>query len=183
MSNDGPDGNTSLRIVDLPGGAQHVVRAERRVYRSPVGRLLVAIGGRTPEPARVSVTGPDGRSFAPDSAWRHADDGFDRRERRFEYGYLHTARPRPCSRCRAGRYTVEVSRGPETRVERRTVEVRAGADTAVRVALRPLERSRRPRLVQRRPPRPHELRRRLPQAPRGGWPSRRGRRISTWSRT
>ena len=41
-------------------------------------------------PARVSVRGADGRSFAPADAWHHADDGFDRAERRFEYGYFHT---------------------------------------------------------------------------------------------
>ena len=137
VSNEGAGGNTSLRIVDLPGGARHVIRAERRVYAAPVGRLRVAVGSRSPEPARVSVTGPDGRSFAPDDAWRHADDGFDRRDRRFEYGYFHTA-GRDVLTLPAGRYTVEVSRGPEVRVERRSVEIRADADTTLRVTLRPL---------------------------------------------
>ena len=32
-------GNTSLWIVEVPGGRRTEVRAERRVYRSPVGRL------------------------------------------------------------------------------------------------------------------------------------------------
>jgi TolB protein len=138
ISNEG--GNTSLWIVDLPGGRRTEVRADRRAYRSPVGRLHVAVvdprGGALP--ARVSVTGPDGRSFAPDSAWRHADDGFDRRERRFEYGYFHTS-GRDVLTLPAGRYELELSRGPEIRVERRTVEVRARADTTVRVTLRPLD--------------------------------------------
>ena len=69
------------------------MRAERRVYLAPVGRLRLTVtdaatGRRCPHESRV--TGPDGRSFAPDDAWRHADDGFDRAERRFEYGYFHT---------------------------------------------------------------------------------------------
>jgi TolB protein len=135
VSNQG--GNTSLQIVDVPGGATHAVRAIHRQYRSAVGRLELLVGGRAPEAARVSVTGPDGRSFAPDDAWRHADDGFDRRERRFEYGYFHTD-GRDVLTLPAARYTIEVSRGPEIRVERRTVEIRAGADTTVRIALRPL---------------------------------------------
>ena len=121
-------GNTSLWIVDVPGGRRVPVRADRRVYRSPVGRLRVAVfdpRGR-PLAARVSVTGPDGRGFAPDSAWRHADDGFDRRERRFEYGYFHTS-GRDVLTLPAGEYQLEISRGPETRVERRTVTVRADA--------------------------------------------------------
>ena len=133
-------GNTSLWIVEVPGGRRAEVRAERRVYRSPVGRLRLSVqdaGGR-PLPARVSVTGGDGRNFAPDDAWRHADDGFDRRERKLEYGYFHTM-GREVLTLPAGRYDVEVSRGPETRVEHRTIEVRAGADTALRVGLRPLD--------------------------------------------
>jgi Tol biopolymer transport system component len=68
-------GNTTLRIVEVPGGTRREVRAAHRIYRSPVGRLRLWVAS----PARVSVTGPDGRSFAPDDAWRHADVGFDRR--------------------------------------------------------------------------------------------------------
>ena len=137
VSNEG--GNTSLWIVDLPGGARSAVRAASRVYQSPVGRLRLAVadGRGAALAARVSVTGPDGRSFAPDDAWRHADDGFDRRERRFEYGYFHTAGHDQLT-LPAGRYSVEVSHGPAYRVERRTVEVRAGRDTTLRLSLRPL---------------------------------------------
>jgi hypothetical protein len=131
ISNQG--GNLSLRIVDLPGGQQAPVRIERRVYRHPTGRLRVVVSS----PARVSVTGPDGRSFAPDDAWRHADDGFDRQERRFEYGYFHTAGMSVLT-LRAGRYEVEVSRGPGVRVERRSVEIVPGRTSMLDVALRPL---------------------------------------------
>src|SRR4029079_10881392 len=112
--------NTSLRIVEVPGGAGSEVRARHRVYRSPVGRLRLTVAS----PARVSVTGPDGRSFAPDDAWRHADDGFDRRERRLEYGYFHTA-GRSELTLPAGRYNVEVSRGPARPVDQREVQVPA----------------------------------------------------------
>jgi Tol biopolymer transport system component len=127
-------GNTSLWTVAVPGGARQEVRARHRVYRSPVGRLALAVAS----PARVSVTGPDGRSFAPDDAWRHADDGFDRRERPIEYGYFHTT-GRAELTLPAGRYTVEVSRGPAWRVDRRAVEIAAGRTTPLRVTLRPLD--------------------------------------------
>jgi hypothetical protein len=84
------------------------------------------------------VLGPDGRSFAPADAWHHADDGFDRAERRFEYGYFHTGGSAALT-VPAGRYRVEVSRGPEYRVARRTVEVAAGATAPVRLSLARLE--------------------------------------------
>jgi TolB protein len=137
VSNEG--GNTSLWVRDVPGGARTPVRAERRHYRSPVGRLRLRVTDARGAvvPARVSVTGPDGRSWAPDDAWRHADDGFDRRERRFEYGYFHTTGLDSLT-LPAGEYAVEVTRGPETRVERRTVAIRAGHNSTLRVSLAPL---------------------------------------------
>jgi TolB protein len=133
------DGNTSLWVVEVPGGRRERVRPTQRIYRSPVGRLRVVVteAGR-PAPARVSVTGPDGRSFAPDDAWRHADDGFDRREREFEYGYFHM-QGRAVLTVPAGRYGVEVSHGPEYRVVNRTVEVSPDAPATVVVALRRLD--------------------------------------------
>jgi len=133
-------GNTSLWIVEVPGGRRMEVQAARRIYRSPVGRLHLDVtdAGGAAMPARVSVTGPDGRSFAPDDAWRRADDGFDRSERRFEYGYFHTA-GRSLLTLPVGSYAVEVSRGPEYRVERRSIRIRAALDTTLRLPLRLLD--------------------------------------------
>ena len=72
-------GNPALQVVEVPGGRITPVRAERRIYREPVGTLRLAIvdaRGR-PMPARVSITGADGRSFAPDDAWRRGADQDD----------------------------------------------------------------------------------------------------------
>ncbi len=131
------NGNTALRIVDVPSGNSQSVQAKRRVYRDPVGRLqLTVIDAQTGRlaPARVSITGTDGRSFAPDDAWRHADDAFDRRQRGFEYGYFHTTGTSILS-VPAGAVTVEISRGPEYRVVRRRVVVSADSATSMRVVL------------------------------------------------
>ncbi len=118
-------GNTEIRLLDIPGGRRLTLRPERRVYRDRVARLrITVVDGVTGQitPARVSITGADGRSYGPDDAWRHADDGFDRRERSFEYGYFHTMGasrvPVP-----VGRVELEVSRGPEYKVWRRSIEV------------------------------------------------------------
>jgi TolB protein len=131
------DGNTALFVVEVPGGGIQRIRAERRIYREPMGRLALTVvdraSGRT-VPARVSVEGADGRSFAPDDAWRYADDGFDRRQRKVEYGYFHT-RGSSVVTAPAGSLTVEVSRGPEYRVVRRTIAVRPDSTTALRIVL------------------------------------------------
>jgi Tol biopolymer transport system component len=137
ISNEG--GNTSLWIVDVPGGRRQPVAVERRSYRGPVGRLRIVVTdsatGRETS-ARVSVLGSDGRSYAPDDAWRYSDDGFDRTERKFEYQYFHTAGSSTLT-LPTGTAEIEVSRGPEYRVESRRFPVSEG-DQVVRVSLRRL---------------------------------------------
>ena len=121
-------GNTSLGIVSVPGGALTRVEARSRRYLHPTGtlRVFVADAASKPLPARISVTGPDGRSWAPDAAWRHADDGFDRTERKFEAGYFHATGSAQLT-LPAGAYTVEVTRGLEYARMVRNVTVTAGA--------------------------------------------------------
>jgi len=134
VSNEG--GNTSLWVIELPGGRRQQVTIRERRYREPVARLALEIvdeRGR-PAPARVSVTGPDGRSWAPDDAWRHADEAFDRSERAFEYGYFHAA-GRVGLTVPAGRVAVEVTRGPEYRIARAELTLAPGGSRAHRVVL------------------------------------------------
>jgi TolB protein len=130
------DGSPALRIVDIPGGrVQRIVTSARR-YRTAVGMLRIAItdsaGGAMP--ARVSITGPDGRTYGPDDAWWHADEGIDHRSRAFEIGYFHTT-GRSALTVPPGRYTVIVSRGPEHAIVRREATVEPNATIDLRVAL------------------------------------------------
>jgi hypothetical protein len=129
-------GNTSLWVLELPAGARREVRIARRRHLAPVGTLRIAVtgAGGAVLPARVSVRGEDARSHAPADAWHHADDAFDRAERRFEYGYFHTAGTATLT-LPAGRYHVEVSRGPEYRVVSRAVSIAPRAATPLRVSL------------------------------------------------
>ena len=181
--------------LHLERGRQHVALDRRRAGRqrrtgcAPSGESIARpsdgsrlSGDRRAQRAAVAGASlghrPDGRSWAPDDAWRHARRRLRPARADVRVRLLPHVPGGLADRCPAGEYAVEVSRGPEYRVERRTVEIATqGRTTAVRVALRPLGRSRRPGLVQRRPARPHELRRRLPQRPRAGSRSRRGRRI------
>jgi Tol biopolymer transport system component len=129
-------GNTSLWVLELPAGARKEVRIGRRRPLGPTGTLRISVAGAggSALPARISVRGEDGRSHAPEGAWHHADDAFDRAERRLEYGYFHSAGSASLT-LPAGRYAVEVSRGPEYRVVDRTVQVAPGGVTPLRVSL------------------------------------------------
>jgi hypothetical protein len=134
VSNEG--GNTSLWVLELPEGSRKEVRIDRRHSLRPHGTLRIAVvgSGGSNLPARLSVRGEDGRSHAPADAFHHADDAFDRADRPFEYGYFHTSGPAVLS-LPAGRYFVEVSRGPEYRVVNRTAQVAADTVTPLRVSL------------------------------------------------
>jgi Tol biopolymer transport system component len=127
---------THLEIVDVPGSA-HPIDLGRRQPFAPRGTLRVTVSDaltRQPLAARVSVMGPDGRFFAPDDAWRYADEMFVRGRSRFEYGYFH-ARGKAELDLPPGRYQVEVSRGPEYSIGRDEVEVRAGRVAATGLGL------------------------------------------------
>ncbi len=130
-------GNTELMLLDLPGGRRHAVAVKKRIALGPVATLEIQVvdaRNRREMPARLSVIGPDGRSHAPDDAWRHADDHFDRSERKLEYGYFHTASV-AALRVPAGTLTVEAARGLEYGVVRRSVTLAAGAHERLTIAL------------------------------------------------
>jgi TolB protein len=130
-------GNTALRIVDVPGGQITRLRVATRHYREAMGFLRIVVteaGTARAVPARISITGGDGRSYAPDAAWRHADDAFDRKERPLEVGYFHT----PGSSTiivPAAEMSIDVVRGLEFAPETRHVSVAAGQRVILHVAM------------------------------------------------
>lgn len=131
------EGNTSLWIVDVPGGKRERLVARTRRYHAPVGRVVVTVldsTTRRPLASRLSIRDSAGRFFAPDNAWRHADEAIVRDEQRFEYGYWHS-RGTDTLTLPAGRYTLDAWRGPEWRTIRRQLEVRADTVTRQRVIL------------------------------------------------
>ncbi|MBS0377354.1 MAG: CehA/McbA family metallohydrolase [Proteobacteria bacterium] len=120
------EGNTAIHLLRIPGGDSRTLRAVERITLHPTGTLHLRITDESgsPTPARVVVTGADGRAYAPARAWMHHAE-FDRNEQPFEARYFHTA----------GEDSVQLPPGP-TRVEvykglarapvRASVTIRAG---------------------------------------------------------
>ncbi len=127
VSNEGR--NTSLWLLDIPGGRREQVSVTDYKYRDPVGRLDISIGDDQGRPlsARISVTDASGRGHAPDSAWWHADDGFDRKTRAFEYTYFHSDGTSSLT-VPTGTYQIEVVRGLQYRPEKISVLVKPGSN-------------------------------------------------------
>ena len=133
-------GNTSLWIQTIPGGAQQPVAAEERHYLRSVGRIRIRVeddAGHLTS-ARIFATAADGRAFASDDAWMHADDSFVRSERPFEPHYFHTTGTSTVT-VPAGSATVGVMKGFEYRFDQKTVDVKPDQTVEVRVRLQPFE--------------------------------------------
>ena len=129
------DGNTSLWLQDMIGGAAQRIVAKKQHYKIPMGQLTVAVhDDRGAAPSRISVIGGDGRAYAPADRWMHADDGFDRSVQPFENHYFHC--PGTCAlSVPRGTATITVTRGLDHALEQRTIDVGAKpaqADIALR---------------------------------------------------
>jgi Tol biopolymer transport system component len=133
-------GNTSLWVQRFPGGPQTQIVPRRRHYLKPMSRVTLTVldNAGLPTAARISITDEDGRSYAPDDAWMHADDSFDRTAHPFEAHYFHTAGKSEIS-VPAGRVEIEVMKGFEHRVERRQLQVKPEQTFPVIIRLRPLQ--------------------------------------------
>jgi len=131
------DGNTSLWIQTIPGGAQTEVVARNRKYLKPMGRLALRVIDSRGKPvaARVFVTGADGRAYAPDDTWMYADDSFNRAERPFEPHYFDTAGTSELS-VPPGTVQVDVMRGFEYAFEQNRLEVKPDTTASLTVPLK-----------------------------------------------
>ena len=133
-------GNTSLWIQEALGGAQTQVVPKERHYLKAMGKVTIRVvdaAGR-PAPARIFLTGEDGRAYAPDDAWMQAEDNFVRSERPFESHYFASSGIAEVS-VPAGRVEVEVMKGFEFRFEKKSLEVGEGQTASLAVRLEPLE--------------------------------------------
>lgn len=125
--------------MDLPGGAAHVVTPQVRKWRRPMGQLSLTVRDETGTavPSRISITGSDGRAYAPDNAWMHADDNFDRADRTEEDHYFHSAGTSALT-LPAGPATIRIWHGLEHAVETRKITIAPNREADLAVALHPL---------------------------------------------
>jgi hypothetical protein len=125
-------------VQALAGGAHTLVNAAERKYKTPRAALHLSVRDEKGAivPARISVVANDGRAYAPDDAWMHADDGFDRSLQPFENHYFHCAGDCTVD-VPVGSTHVVVTRGMDYAVAQRDVQIKAAGATA-QIALAPL---------------------------------------------
>ncbi len=132
------NGNTSLWIQNVLGGKTNELRIQKRVYQNPVATLTLSILDEAGDqvPARVSIKGSDGRSYAPYDAWMHADDAFDRAKQQYETHYFHS-KGLSTIELPLGKAEVTVWRGLEYNIHKQAVNI-SDKSTVVSVKLQPL---------------------------------------------
>ena len=125
-------GGLELWLQDVTGGAQQRLDVRERRWLAPTGRLELRLqdAAGQPLPARVAVTDARGLFHAPAGARIHADDGYDRAERRWEAHYFHS-RGDDVIEVPAGEVTVELLHGFGRPLEVRHLSVAAGATAVV----------------------------------------------------
>jgi hypothetical protein len=135
---DNRDGSTTLRVLDIPGGATHTVAATQRRNRLAQGQLILDIVDEhgTAVPARVAVLASDGRAYAPDAAWMHGEEGFNRAALAAETRYFHCAK-RCVMSLPTGPAQLWVQHGFAYAPWQKTVTVEAEHTTEIRAALEP----------------------------------------------
>jgi TolB protein len=128
--------NSNILIQEISSGARRELNLRNRKYAHD--RALLQIYCRDegkPAYARISVTDEKGRFYAPEDAWIHADDGFDRSERPYERHYFYSTFRGFSIHVPAGKYEIEVARGLENNLERKFAELSTGETKQVQIKL------------------------------------------------
>ena len=132
------NGNTELWLQRYEGGGQWQLQIAQRQYLKPTMSVSVHVTDENGHlaPARVSITGEDGRFYAPVDSWIFADDGYDRSERPFEAHYFYT-KGNDSVTMPLGKFYVDVVQGFQRPLQSKTTLFASGRNHAVLVQLAP----------------------------------------------
>jgi TolB protein len=134
-------GSTAIEVQEVPSSRIQQITgfdSKNLKFMKPVGIVHLFVEDEHGEPisARVSVN-DEGGKFPWQQSTVHADDGFDPSERAFERHYAYVngnddfVSP-------VGLLTFEVSKGPEYKSEKSSVDIVAGGTNEVRIMLQRL---------------------------------------------
>jgi len=132
------NGDTELVVSEYPGADVRKIVPGDRHYLRPRMKVDLHVTDENGKvtPARISVTGDDGRFYAPNDAWIFADDGYVRSERGFEAHYFYT--DGNCSlSVPSGGLHVDAVAGFERPSQPRISIFASGANRLVQIELKP----------------------------------------------
>ncbi|WP_404407569.1 CehA/McbA family metallohydrolase [Pseudidiomarina marina] len=85
------NGSPQLVLHEFVGGKTKIIEAAKREYKRAMQRVTVKLQDENGNPlsGRISLLGSDGRHYAPNNAWIHADDYVDTVHGDHETHYFH----------------------------------------------------------------------------------------------
>ncbi len=118
-------GDTQIEIHGFPDGEKHWVSVQNRRYLSPHIDIFLQITekGEKGAQGRFSVVDQRGKFYAPENASIHADDAYDRGRQPFEDHYFYASEGHSIS-VPEGQITIDLHKGLENRVVKRTVDTK-----------------------------------------------------------
>lgn len=127
------NGKTELWTQTIPGGTQTRLNVKERKYLEQMAHLHLELRDQAglPAAARVSVIDAAGRFYAPENTWIHGDDGYDRKERKFEAHYFHLKGDAEIT-VPTGAIEIEIMHGFENAVQRKKLTVKGGETATFR---------------------------------------------------
>ncbi|HEX6890017.1 MAG TPA: CehA/McbA family metallohydrolase [Chryseolinea sp.] len=130
------DGNTSLWVVNAFDGGQEQIKQTHLLYKMARAQLTINVRNEKGDliPARVSVTDGQGKFYAPNSTWIHADDSKYPFQEQFEMHYFHTSGPVTVL-VPKGKLKIEVSHGPEYELLKTEVDASLGSSKTIDLVL------------------------------------------------
>jgi TolB protein len=131
-------GSTAIEVQEFgTGNIQQITSfdAANLKFLNPTATIRVLLEDENGQAtvARVSLEDAAGR-FSWQAGTVHADDGFDRNERKLERHYMYLDGSGEFV-APAGRLTLEISKGPEYKLEKQQVEIGSGESREIRVRL------------------------------------------------
>jgi TolB protein len=131
-------GDTELVVSEYPGADVRKIVPGNRHYLRPRMKVDLHVTDENGKvtPARILMTGDDGRFYAPNDAWIFADDGYVRSERGYEAHYFYTSGDCSIS-MPIGNFHVDVFAGFDRTVQPKIVTTTSGTNRFVRIELKP----------------------------------------------
>ncbi len=132
-------GNTSLWTFEVLSGKKSPIEIKSRNYNKPTSQLTIKVMDQNNNPvsARISILASDGRSYAPDDVWIHADDAFDRSKQKFENHYFHTTGESKLT-LPQGSTVIKLYRGLENKIASQTINL-TSENSAIEIKSVPLD--------------------------------------------
>ncbi len=131
-------GNTQLFLMDVASSKKERVILQYKQFIEPMATLTIRTidSGNRETAARLSVQS-GGKSYAPDAAWMHGDETFDRSKQQYETHYFHSAGEATIT-LPAGTVTLTAWHGFENEIYHDVVELKPNEQKVVDVKFVPI---------------------------------------------